>query len=133
MKHQSYFFNGGMEDFLTFIRNITPCTFLFMFAKIAHLQSSSGVDFFMTWVLIAIAYYGFLANMLSFARKMHVYYSSFSFDLTKGSSPAPIKSAMMKLIEFFGLCLFMSAISLFGPICTSLANKGASEYLRFIN
>ncbi|KAJ8739017.1 hypothetical protein H9Y13_12950 [Aeromonas veronii] len=132
MKYQSYFLGGGMEDFLNFIRNITPCTILIMFAKIAIARELSGIHVFMAWVLIAIALYGAIASICLFLRKIHVHYRVISFSPVKGSHPDVILNTIMKTIEVVGLMMFILSILFFISICITLANKGANEYLLLI-
>lgn len=121
-----------MEDFLNFIRNITPCTFLLMFAKIAMARDLSGIHVFMAWVLMVIAFYGAVASIWLFMRKMHVYYRVFLFSPAKHGYPGLIPSTVMKVIEVFGFIIYMFSISFFIAISITLANKGANEYLLFI-
>ncbi|MBS4689355.1 hypothetical protein J4G63_19180 [Aeromonas sobria] len=75
---------------------------LLVFAKIAIARDLSGIHVFMAWGLMIIAFYGAIASICLFMRKVHVYYG-FLFSSAKDGYPELILSAVMKVIEISAL------------------------------
>ncbi|WP_322862592.1 hypothetical protein [Aeromonas allosaccharophila] len=129
MDGKSYFWGAGMEDFLNFIRNMTPCSILLMFAIIAMVQDFSGVNALMAWVLMAIACYGTISSVCVFTRKMHQNYRNYPVKFDGDNRLEIIKNTMLSLVEILGLMLYLLSISFFVTLCIMLATKGANGYI----
>lgn len=133
MEDKSYFWGTGMEDFLHFIRNITPCSILLTFAIIAMVQDLSGIDALMAWVLMVLACYGTIASVCVFFRKMQQHYRHYPIRFGGDNTSEVMRNTIFSMMETLGLMLYLLSISFFVALCITLARKGANGYIPVIS